>query len=173
MVMVLVFVVIIIVMVGLYLLNPGCRRCNLVEVELLGMDNLVQVHIAIVALYDIGLRLDGTDYLTYLSQFLLADLRSLVQQDDIAEFNLLDDQVLDVLLVNILAHQVVSVTELVTHTQGIHDGHDAVQLQIAVLDVLRTQRGNVDNGLGDRRRFANAAGLDDDVVEALHGQDVL
>ena len=172
-IVVIIMVVIIVIMMTLYLLNPGCRRCHLVKVELLGVDNLVQVHVAIITLYDLCFRLNGADNLAHLGQFLLADLRSLVQQDDVAELYLLDDQVLNVLLVNVLTHQVVAVAELVTHTQRIHHGHDAVQLQVAVLHILRTQRGNVDNGLGNGCRFADAAGLDDDVVEAMHGQNVL
>ena len=80
------------------------------------MQNLVQFHIAIVALNDFGLGLDGTDNLLDFSQFLLRNLRSLVQQNHVAELNLLDNQILNILLIDVLAQQIVTVLELITHT---------------------------------------------------------
>ena len=137
------------------------------------MQNLIKFHIAVVAFNDFGLRLDGTDNLTHFSQFLLRHLRSLVQQDDVTELNLLNDQILNIFLVNVLAHQVVAVAELVAHAQRINYGHNAVELEITVFDILRTQRRNIDNGLCNRCRFTDTTCLNDDVVEAMHGQNVL
>ena len=95
------FVIIIIVVTILQLMYPGCRRCDLVEIELAGVNQQIKVNIAIVALDDVGLRLDGTDYLTNLCQLLLGDFRGFVQQNDVAELYLLDDEVLYVLFVNV------------------------------------------------------------------------
>ena len=136
------------------------------------MQNLVQFHIAIVALNDFGLGLDGTDNLLDFSQFLLRNLRSLVQQNHVAELNLLDNQILNILLIDVLAQQIVTVLELITHTKGINHRNDAVELYVAILDVLRSQRRNAANSLGDRRRFADTAGLNDDIVEAVHTGNV-
>ena len=126
------------VVVTFYLLNPGCGSGDLLEVELLGVDNPVEVYVTVVALDDIGLRLDGADDLTDLRQFLLTHLGSFVQQDDVTELYLLDDQILNVVLIDVGTQQVVTATELVAHPEGIDNGHDAVELQEAVLDVLRS-----------------------------------
>ena len=157
----------------LQLVDPGGGGGYLLEVELLGMDELLEGHITIVALDDVGLGLDGADNLANLCQLLARHLGSLVQQDGVAELNLLDDQILNILLVDVGAQQVVAALELVAHTQGIDHRNHAVELQIAVLDILGTQLGDADNGLGNGTGLADAAGLDDDIVEAVHGQDVL
>ena len=102
------------------------------------MQNLVQFHIAIVALNDFGLGLDGTDNLLDFSQFLLRNLRSLVQQNHVAELNLLDNQILNILLIDVLAQQIVTVLELITHTKGINHRNDAVELNVAILDIFRS-----------------------------------
>ena len=133
-----VVVIIIVVVVTFYLLNPGGRGGHLLEVELLGVDQLLHRDVAVVALYDVGLGLDGTDNAAHLGQLLPGHLGGLVQQDGVAELYLLDDQVLDVLLVDVLAQQVVAALELVAHTQGVDDGDDAVEHQVAVLDILRS-----------------------------------
>ena len=63
--------------------------------------------------------------------------------------------------------------KLITHAQCINHRHNAIQLQIAVLDILWSQRWNAHNGLGYRTGFANATGLNDDIVETVHGQYLL
>ena len=136
------------------------------------MDDLFQIDIAIVAFNNICLGLDGTDDAVHLSQLVLRYFGGFVQQDDVAELNLLDDQILNILLIDVLTQQIVTATELVTHTQGIDYRHDTVKLQIAILHVFRSEGGNVNNGLCDGSWLANTAGLDDDIVKTLHGRYV-
>ena len=55
----------------------------------MSVDNLVEIYIAVVALEDFSLWLDGTNDLLEFLQFLRLYLGSLVEQDDVAELNLL------------------------------------------------------------------------------------
>ena len=126
-VVVIIIVLIVLVVMFLYLLNPGGRCGNLVEVEHIGIQYLIEFYVTIVAVDDLGLGLEGADNLSDASQFLRAYLGSLVQQHDVAEFNLLDDEVLDILLVDVLTSQVKSAAEFVSHAEGIDDGHDTVE----------------------------------------------
>ena len=71
MMFVLIVVIVIIVVVTFYLLNPSGRGSHFIEVKLLGMNQTVEVNVAVVALDDIGLGLNGTDNLAHLAQLLL------------------------------------------------------------------------------------------------------
>ena len=107
------------------------------------------------------------------SQFLGCHLGSLVEQHDVTELNLLNHQVLDILFVDVRTGEQCTTLKLVAHTQGIYHRDYAVQTGIAVLCQFRIHRGDRADGLCDRTRFADAAGLDDDIVEALHLDNVL
>ena len=100
-------------------------------------------------------------------------LGGFVQQDDVAELNLLDNQILYVVLVQILIHQAASAGELVLHSEGVHHGYDAVKQGYAVLGDFGGHGGDGADGLCDGSGLADTAGLDDDIVKALHGDDVM
>ena len=100
-------------------------------------------------------------------------LSSLVEQDDVAELYLLDDERRQIFLVDVVLHQVVAACKLVFHSQSVHNGNDAVESQHSVLDVLWSECRNRADGLCNRRRLADAACLNDDVVELLHVDDFL
>ena len=172
-VVVIIIVVLVFVVMLLDLLNPGGRCGNLVEVEHIGIQYLIELYVAIVAVDDLGLGLEGVDDLSDTSQFLWADLCGFVQQHDVAKLNLLDDEVLDILLVDVLARQIQSAAKLIPHAEGIDDSHDTVETGVALLRQFRSHRRDTADGLGDGARLTDAAGLDDDVVEALQGDDVL
>ena len=127
MMMLVLIVVVILVVMLLHFLNPSSRSSYSVEVEHVGIQYLIEFYVAIVAVDDFGLGLEGADDLPDASQFLRADLSGLVQQHDVAEFNLLDDEVFDILFVDVLARQIQSAAKLVPHAEGIDDGHDAVE----------------------------------------------
>ena len=126
-IIIIVIIVLVFVVMLFNLLNPGGGCGNLVEVEHIGIQYLIEFHVTIVAVDNLGLGLEGTDNLSDAAQFLWADLGGLVQQHDVAEFNLLDDEVLDILLVDVLTSQVKSAAEFVSHAEGIDDGHDTVE----------------------------------------------
>ena len=151
---------------------PCGGRCYRVIVEQSGIHDLGQVDVREVALQDTGLRLKGPDDLADLAQLVLGHFRDLVQYDEVAELHLLDDEVLDIVLIEIAAEQVLGACELIAHAQYIHHGSYAVEAGHAVLDILLAHVGDRTYGAGNGLRLADAARLDDDVVELLHRDDV-
>ena len=59
-------------------------------------------------------------------QFVGFHFGSLVEQNHVAELNLLDDEVDNVLFVDVFLHEVVAHGKLIFHAQGIHHGHNVV-----------------------------------------------
>ena len=59
--MVVIIIVIMMVMCVFYLLNPACRCCCAVEIKEIGIENLLERHVAIIGLYDFSSRLNSTD----------------------------------------------------------------------------------------------------------------
>ena len=171
---VLVVVIIVVIVVMLFQLgNPCCACCHLLIVKEVGVQQLVELHITIVALDDLCLLLYATHDLAYAFQFVWLDVGSLVQEDDVAELYLLNDEVFDVLFVDVLLGEVRAAIELVFQPQGIHYGDDAIDVWDAILCDFRSHSGHLANRLGDGLWLANAAGFDDDVVELLEGDDVV
>ena len=178
MVLVLLLIVIIIVIILLIavmvlkLVDPCCRCSHLVEVEATGVEQTLQIYVAVVARNDFCLRLNGADYLGELAQILSTHLRSLVEKYRVAELYLLYYEVFEVFVFESVAFQSVAVVELVSHAQRVHHGHDAVKTRNAVGDVLRTECRHRTDCLCNWCRFADAARLDDDIVEAFHIHNV-
>ena len=156
-----------------YLLNPAGRCSYSLPIELVGVDDEVEIYISIVALKDFCLWLDGTDNLFQVLQLLWFNFCSLVQEDDVAELHLLDNERCQVFFIDVLFHQVGTVGKFIFHAEGIYNGHDAVEAQDAVLDVLRAERWDRTDGLGDRSWLADTAGFNDDIVKALHIYNLL
>ena len=119
----------------LYLANPCRRRCHTFEMKHPCVDYLVKVDLRIVAIYYLGLRLncldDGLDAL----KLVWADHRCLVEQNDVAEFNLLDYQIFNIFLADILARKIVAAAKLVLQSQHVDDRHNAVKTGDAILAV--------------------------------------
>ena len=81
--------------------NPGGAGGYLVEVEHVGVENLVEIHVAVVTFDDVGFGLEGTDNLFDAGEFFWTHLCGFVQEHDVAELNLLDDQVFNVFLADV------------------------------------------------------------------------
>ena len=102
-VLVLVVIIIVIIVVMLFQLgNPCCAGCHLLIVEEVGVQEFVELHIAVVAVDDLCFLLYAAHDLSDALQLAWLHFGSLVEQDDVAELNLLNDEVLDVLFVDIL-----------------------------------------------------------------------
>ena len=147
-------------------MNPGCRCGDALEIKKTGVDDVVERHIGVVAFDDACLGLDGADYGTDTCGFICSDFGNFIEQNDVAELDLLDDEVLDVVFAEIGLRQVFAAAEFVTHAQSVDDGDDAVETGNAVSSVLLVHHAHRGYCLGDRRRFADAAGFDDYIVEA-------
>ncbi len=114
------------VIVVLHGLNPSCRRGNLVEVEEMGVEDLVEVDVAIVAGHDESLRLYLLDDCREVCEVVGRDLRCLVEQDDVAEFDLLDHETGEIFFAMLLL-EVVAESELISHAQCVDDGDDGIE----------------------------------------------
>ena len=97
---------------ALYFADPCGGGGHVLEVEEPGVEDLVEVDVGIVALDDAGLGLDGADDGLDALGVGGCDLGNLVEENYVAEFNLLDDEVLDVVLVEVFALEGFAVGEL-------------------------------------------------------------
>ncbi len=127
-VMLMLFVaVMIVLMMVLHLVNPSCRCSHPLEIEVAGGEKGVERHVAIVALYDVGLGLNLAQYGLDACQFVGRHLRSLVEQNLRAELHLLYYETGEVVVAYFVACKVVATGKLVAQTQCIHHGYDAVE----------------------------------------------
>ena len=133
---VLLIVVIILLVHALNFVYPGCGCRHLVEIEHSRIQDAVQVYVAKVALYDFCLRLECLYDAPDSSQLLRTHFGGLVQEYDVAEFNLLDDELFEVVIVEIAQRQGIAAAELALHPQGIDHGHDAVQFHLGSVRTL-------------------------------------
>jgi hypothetical protein len=165
--LILVFFLVVIVVVAFYLIDPSGRGGHFVEVECIGVQNAIEVDVAVVAIDDFGFGLYGVDDFADAAQLSRFHFGGFVEQDDVAEFYLLYDKVLYVVLSQAGAKEVFAAAELVLHTQRVDDGDDAIHYRDSVANVFRSHCGDGADGLSDGLRLAYAAGLDDNVVEAV------
>ena len=88
-VIIVVFIRVLVVMM-LNFTNPCGRRGHLLEIEKPCVEQAVEFHVAIIAVYNLGVRLYGANYLAYAFQFGRLHVGGLIQQDDVAKLYLLD-----------------------------------------------------------------------------------
>ena len=167
------FLFFVFVMMLLHFLDPLGGGGYSIEVKHIGVDNLVKIDITKVTVDNLCLWLQLAYNATHPPQFIGCHLGSLIEQYDVAELDLLNYEVLYVFLVDVLLHQIEAASKLVAHTEGIHHGDDTVEAWNPLLCHLWSHLWNRANGLRYWSRFADAAGLDDDIVEAVEGDDVL
>ena len=170
---VVVVVMVVIALFALHGLNPSGGGGHLVEVERVGVDDLAELHVAIVALVDGRLRLYLADDGLQVCHLVGRNHVGLVEQDDVAKLNLLDNQAGEVFLV-VISLEVVAQSKLVAHAQGVDHGHDGVEARHAILQGARRHHLRIGgDGLRDGGGLADAAGLDDDVVELAEVDEVV
>ncbi len=152
---------------GAFNLAYPCGRCgDLLVVEQAGVDYAVKVNVGIVGVDDAGLGLYGTYNLTYVVSLFGSDLRNLVEQNDIAELDLLYDKVLDILVADALTGESGTAFKLRCHAQGVDHRYDAVESRHdAVSGLSRVKLRYGADGAGYWLGLADAARLDDDIVE--------
>ena len=136
------------------------------------MKNLLEGHVAVVAIYNLSLRLEFTDYPANLLEILGTDLRSLVKKHYITELNLLDHKAFDIFFADTGFGEVASGVEFITHAKGIYDCNDTVKPCISVFDELRPHLGNRTNSLRNRLGLADTTGLNHDIVETVHRRNL-
>ncbi len=156
---------------GLDALDPAGGRRHLVVVEKVSVQQLFKRHVRVVALDDFGFRLKLADDGLYALEFFRRNFRRLVEEDGVAELNLLDNKVLYVFLVDVLHHEGVAAVELALHSHRIDHRHDVVEPADTVLRVEAAEGRYAAYRPRDGLRLADSACLDDDVIELLHPHD--
>ena len=178
MMLVLVFVFVLVVVFGILdFLYPSSTRSHSVEVKHVRVENALKLDLSIVAVYNLRLRLDIVENLSYTHELVGTHFAYLIEQDYVAKLNLLNDKVGDVLLGEGVARQVETRVELVLQTQRIYYRADTVErryminlyrVSLAVSYALLVGTDSLRYGC----RLADAAGLDDYIVETLTLYDV-
>ena len=172
MVVVIIVIVFILIVMSLDFPNPGRRSHDALEIEEMRIQQAVQVHIPPVALDDFRLRLELADDSAHAAEFLGRDLGSFVQQNLVAEFYLLNHEILYVVFVYVLALEIQTAAEFALHPERVHDRHYAVEYGDAALRIARVEGRDGADGLRDGFRLADAARLDYYVVESAGRDDV-
>ena len=163
---IIIFVIFVMVVEAFDFADPGGGGGYLLEVKHAGAEDFVEIDIGIVAVDDFRFGLDGADDGADAPGFLGGDFRDFVEEDDVAEFNLLDDQALDIFFPFGAVLESFAAVKLALHPQGVHDGDDAVESgddRAGGVGVVHPGHGA--DGLGYRRGVADAARLYHDVVE--------
>ena len=173
-VMFIVIVVIFIVVVVVHSVEadgPGARFGDLAKVELLRVENFLHIDLAVVRFDHLGGRLQSLHDGLHVFQILLVQAIDLVQKNRVAEFNLLDEEVCNIVFLEVFIEELLAAGEFVGEAHHIHDGDNVVQMAGEALAVTAHQLASGSaNGLGYRNRFANTASFDKNVVELAHFQ---
>ena len=165
--MLVLILVVILVDIGVQLLYPCRRGRDLIKIEIVRIEDLADRYLAADGLDDLRLRLESADDLFDIDQFFLRYEVDLVEDDRVAELDLLDQQVLDILVVDIILQQRAAAAELRAQASRVDNGNDIVQT--AELRQARIVLGAVEHGDGlrNRDRLTDAGRFDQDVIELL------
>ncbi len=117
--------------------------------------------------------MQSADNLLDVFQFVGLHFTGFVEQNNVAELNLLDNKILNVFFTDVLFCQVIAVGKFIAHTQGVDHSDDAVQDGYSAFAVFGIHRRNGADSLGYRCRFTNAARLNDDIVKPPHSRNVV
>ena len=112
---------------ALYSTYPTGRSGSTFKVKCFSIDYLIQICISIITFYYFSCRLQCTDNLFDTFQFVTFHFRGLIQQYNITKFNLLNNQIFNILFVNTLTGQIVATRKLTLQTQGIYHSHNTIQ----------------------------------------------
>ena len=142
MLILLVIIVIMVVVVAcvFHFLNPRSRSSRTVEIKQTGMQYFLKRHVAEIGFYDLCGRLNSANNGFYVCEFLFAHFCRLVQQNNIAELDLLGYQRSQVFFLGHVS-QFVAVSEFVTQAQSVHYRANAVEHRKTVLSKLRNHLG--------------------------------
>ena len=116
--------------------------------------------------------MNGTYNLADTAELVGRNFRGFVKKYDVAELNLLNHEVLDVVLLESGSQQIAAVAKLIAHAEGIDHRGYAIHHGQSVAHVFKAHRRNRADSLCYWCRLAYSAGLNNDVVEALLTGDV-
>ena len=140
-------------------------------VEFVGIQEFIKVHIGIVTFDYFSLRLKLADDFADSGKLFRRNFRGFVEENGIAELNLLDYKIFDVLVLDVFHHKGVTALKFALHPHGIHDCDDVVQAADPVLCVWSSKGRDAAYCLCNRFGFTYSTRLDYDVIEFFHGHD--
>lgn len=169
MVMVVLVVMVVVIMVAFYLLDPtgGCGYS--VEVEETCIEYLGEVDVGKIGLYYLCLWLDGADYGAETSGLFRSHLRDLIEHHDVAEFNLLNNEVLDIFFVYVAALQLFAAVKFRLHAQGVDHSDYAVEPGGVVVVAPGSHTLHGAECLGNGLWLTDTGGFDYDIVKFPRG----
>ena len=91
------------------------------------MNQFFQCYIGIVTFDDLSTGLEGLQNFPDTFQFLRLYFAGFVQQDDVAEFNLLDNQIFNIFFIYVVSGQFFTTGKFTLQTEGVNNSSDAVQ----------------------------------------------
>ena len=94
-------------------LGPGGGVADLFEVELLGVQDILHVDLAVVRLNHLGFGLQGANHGLHVFKVGFRQTINLVHHDGVAEFDLLNEQVRNVFFFEILGQKLLTTGEFV------------------------------------------------------------
>src|SRR5574344_1226253 len=148
----------------LHCLNPAGRIVRFLKVERVRVKDVLEVNHAVICFYNARLSLKVPNCGAYGVKLLLRNGINFIDDNGGAEFNLLDQEALYVVGIGLFlcgngallfCDELFSATEFACKTCSVHHGDDVVKLSSL----------NRRNALGDWRRFADAACLDERGVD--------
>ena len=157
----------------LYFAHPTRRNGSAAKVEGIGVEQRLELHVGIIGLDNGGIGLNNLQNCLDARQFFGAHFRHLVEQNHIAELDLLDDEVLDILLADVLLGEAITAGKLALQTQSIDHCHDAVETRHPETGDTRVHATDGADGLCNRLRLAYSTGLNYYIVELLHSGDIV
>ena len=101
-VVVIVIVVIVLIYIGVELLYPSGGVGYLIKIKVVGVEYFFEIDLAADSLDDLSLGLESADDLLYIDELLIRDEIDLVEDDGVAELDLLDKQIFDIFIVDII-----------------------------------------------------------------------
>ena len=173
MVIVIVVIIVIVIMMTLESLYPSGRGGHLLKIEETRIKEVIEIHIAVIAFYDAGVRLQILYDSTDATKLLFGHIAGLIEKYQVTELYLLNHEVFNILLVNRGFQQVVAAVEFILHTQGIYNCGNAVELRHTAFCVLRSHSGDGTYRLSNGGWLADAACLDDDIIKLSNGHNVV
>ena len=149
----------------LHRLDPAGALDNLSVVKVVGREDLCHVHIAVGRLNDLCVGLQRFYYRQHVGFFLLGYIIDLVENDGCAVFDLLDQQVLNIFLVEIVLQKRSAGAEFIRQTVRVHNGGDAVQIGDSRQSCLWIGAVEHADGACDRTRLADTGSFDQNIIK--------
>ena len=111
----------------LHSLYPAGALHDLSHIEVVGVEDFRDVNLTVGCLDDLRVGLQRLDNLKHIRLLLFGNLVELVENDGGAVLDLLNEEVLDILLVEVVLHQVSARAELVGESFCVDNGSNAVK----------------------------------------------